>query len=148
MSDDKTMEYTNGEITVVWKPDVCIHAGECVKGSPEVFKPKERPWIQIERSSTERIMSTIDNCPSGALSYRVEKKEEEDSSGEAEVESGAFRIKATKNGPFLAFGDIELEDGDGNVKLCKGRNIALCRCGASTTKPFCDGSHSKVNFWG
>ncbi len=65
-----THEYTNGEITVVWKPDVCIHSGNCAKNLPEVFKPPERPWIQVENTSSEEIMKAIDKCPSGALSYR------------------------------------------------------------------------------
>ncbi|MCH8494616.1 MAG: (4Fe-4S)-binding protein, partial [Balneolales bacterium] len=38
-------EYTNGEITIVWQSGKCIHSGNCVKGSPEVFQPKDRPWI-------------------------------------------------------------------------------------------------------
>ena len=65
----KEKEYSNGELTVIWKPDVCIHSGNCVKGSPEVFKPGERPWVKIEAASSEEIRKTIDTCPSGALSY-------------------------------------------------------------------------------
>jgi uncharacterized Fe-S cluster protein YjdI len=64
-----TKEYTNGEITIVWQSGKCIHSGNCVKGNPEVFKPREKPWITPEKSSAERIMHTIDTCPSGALSY-------------------------------------------------------------------------------
>jgi 3-phenylpropionate/trans-cinnamate dioxygenase ferredoxin subunit len=57
---------------------------------------------------------------------------------------------ATKNGPYLVTGDLsqlELRDGDGNLYDVAGkRRIFLCRCGASTTKPFCDGQHSKIGF--
>lgn len=70
MNKEKTIKYSNGEITVIWKPDVCIHSGNCVKGSPEVFQPKERRWVQVENATSEEIMKTIDTCPSGALSYR------------------------------------------------------------------------------
>ena len=63
-------EYSNGEITVVWKPDVCIHSGNCEKKLSAVFKPQERPWIQVENASTEEIMNAIDKCPSDALSFR------------------------------------------------------------------------------
>ena len=66
----KTHEYTNGEITVVWQPDLCIHSANCVKNLPVVFKPKEKPWIRVENASSEEIMNAIDKCPSGALSYR------------------------------------------------------------------------------
>lgn len=65
----ETKEYTNGEITVVWQAAKCQHAGKCVKNNPDVFKPKERPWIQVENSTTEKIKFAVEQCPSGALSY-------------------------------------------------------------------------------
>ena len=68
MAEEK--EYSNGELTVVWKPDVCIHSGNCVKGLPEVFKPGERPWVKVDKASSEELRKTIDTCPSGALSYK------------------------------------------------------------------------------
>ncbi len=64
-----TKEYTNGEITIVWKASKCIHSGNCVKGSPDVFQPKTKPWVKPNASPTEQIIKTIDTCPSGALSY-------------------------------------------------------------------------------
>ena len=70
----KTHEYTNGEITVVWQPDICIHSANCVKNLSAVFKPKEKPWIRVENASSEEIMNAIDKCPSGALSYRKNEK--------------------------------------------------------------------------
>ena len=65
----KTFKYSNGEVTIVWKPDLCIHSGNCARGLPEVFKPKEKPWITPEGSDTERIIEQVKKCPSGALSY-------------------------------------------------------------------------------
>ena len=58
-SKDLTKEYTNGEVTIVWKNALCKHAAECVKNNPEVFKPKEKPWIHAENSTTEKIIETI-----------------------------------------------------------------------------------------
>ena len=63
-------EYKNDEITVVWKPHVCTHSTKCWKGLLNVFDPRKRPWINMEGSSSERIMQQIDACPSKALSYR------------------------------------------------------------------------------
>ena len=63
-------EYSNDDITVVWDSSKCQHAAECVKNSPNVFNPKLRPWIDISKGESDQIMSTIDKCPSGALSYR------------------------------------------------------------------------------
>jgi uncharacterized Fe-S cluster protein YjdI len=60
--------YTNGEVTVVWKPDICIHSGICARGLPEVFDPRKRPWVNIEGASTETIVAQVARCPSGALS--------------------------------------------------------------------------------
>jgi uncharacterized Fe-S cluster protein YjdI len=64
--------YTNGELTVVWKPKVCIHSALCWKGLIQVFNPKERPWIKMDGASTERIIEQVKKCPSGALSYYVD----------------------------------------------------------------------------
>lgn len=66
---DLTKEYSNGEVTIVWKNSLCKHAAECVKNNPDVFKPKEKPWIVPENSTTEAIISTVKKCPSGALTY-------------------------------------------------------------------------------
>ena len=70
-----TKEYTNGEITIIWQSAKCIHSGNCPKNNPEVFHPKEQPWIKLEASTSEKIMETIDKCPSGALSYFLGKIE-------------------------------------------------------------------------
>lgn len=66
--------YSNGEITIIWKPALCIHVGTCVRMLPKVYKPRERPWIKIENASTEELIKQVDKCPSGALSYIIEKK--------------------------------------------------------------------------
>jgi len=68
-----TKEYTNGEVTIVWQSGKCIHSGMCVKNNPAVFHPREKPWIKPEASTSEEIMSAIDKCPSGALSYYKNK---------------------------------------------------------------------------
>ena len=66
-------EYTNGEVTVVWQSGKCIHSRNCVKNNPAVFQPSENPWIKIEASSTEKIIETVQKCPSGALSFYKNK---------------------------------------------------------------------------
>jgi CDGSH-type Zn-finger protein len=59
----------------------------------------------------------------------------------------AVKITIRPNGPYLVEGDVELVDVNGNKVDTTGRpRIALCRCGASVTKPFCDGTHSKIGF--
>lgn len=61
--------YTNGEVTIVWQPDICIHSAKCFHGLPEVFDPREKPWIRPEGATTEQIVAQVERCPSGALSY-------------------------------------------------------------------------------
>jgi uncharacterized Fe-S cluster protein YjdI len=63
-----TKKYTNGEVTVVWKPHICIHSGVCWSHLLSVFNPWKRPWINMEGATSERIIEQVRNCPSGALS--------------------------------------------------------------------------------
>ncbi len=65
----KTHKYTNGEVTVVWKPEICTHSAICFKGLPQVFDPRRTPWIEMDKASTEQIIEQVKKCPSGALSY-------------------------------------------------------------------------------
>lgn len=55
------------------------------------------------------------------------------------------RIKVRENGPLLCTGEIKVVDSEGEV-LYSGDDVALCRCGASANKPFCDGSHRDSGF--
>jgi uncharacterized Fe-S cluster protein YjdI len=64
----KTHHYSNGEVTVIWKPDVCIHSAICFKGLAEVFDPRRKPWIDLSQADTKRIIDQVKKCPSGALS--------------------------------------------------------------------------------
>ena len=69
----KQIEYSNGELTIVWQPELCRHAGICVKTLPNVYHPQERPWIKMENATTEEPIAQIKMCPSGALSYKLKK---------------------------------------------------------------------------
>lgn len=65
-----TKEYSNGEITILWKPEKCTHAGVCVKTLPKVYNPKKRPWIMPENASSKELLDQVAKCPSGALSIK------------------------------------------------------------------------------
>ena len=67
MEDDITKKYSNEDITIVWKPKVCIHSAICFKGLPAVFNPKKRPWVTIEGSSSKEIMAQIEILPNGPI---------------------------------------------------------------------------------
>ena len=72
----KTHKYTNGEITVIWKPESCIHSGICFKGLAPVLDPRRKPWIEMDKATTEQIIEQVKKCPSGALSIAVNEKDD------------------------------------------------------------------------
>lgn len=135
-----TKEYTNGAVTVVWQSGLCIHSKNCWNGLKAVFNPQERPWINMQGASSEEIMAQVDKCPSGALSYYK--------NGEGQQKTNVApttKIEVTKNGPLLVHGDIILKDKHGNEHT-KSKVTALCRCGQSSNKPLCDGTHNVCGF--
>ncbi len=136
----KSKEYSNGEITVVWQADKCIHAGECVKRLPQVYKPKERPWITVENASTEELKEQINACPSGALTFYMNNEE-------GDTNDAPLNLNVVENGPVLVMGNCEITLPDGTVEIKENRT-ALCRCGASANKPYCDGAHKRIEFKG
>lgn len=70
-------EYSNGEVTIIWEPGKCIHSGVCVKILPEVYHPMEIPWVIIENATSEEIIMQINQCPSGALTYKMNKNKDQ-----------------------------------------------------------------------
>ncbi len=145
----ETLTYTNDQVTVVWKPKVCIHSTICWKGLIEVFNPKEKPWIKMGGATTERIIEQVRQCPSGALSYYLNAEAVADEPADKVVAEAAniLKIEVTSNGPYLIKTECLIIHSDGREETKTG-TVALCRCGASGNKPYCDGSHSKVGFEG
>ena len=133
-------KYSNGDVTVGWEPSKCIHAGNCVRGLPEVFDAKAKPWINIEGADSQSIINQVKNCPSGALSIVENEKTEPQSQSKTHVE-------LMKNGPLIIEGEIKLTQADGN-EILKNKKTAFCRCGSSSRKPYCDGSHKGAGFVG
>ncbi len=136
-----TKRYSNGEMTVVWKPSMCIHSMNCFKGLGKVFDPKKRPWVTVDAATTKEIVDQIKKCPSGALSYETE--------GQEVVENPDLEIivEMAPNGPLMVYGNLSVKSSDGSIAR-KSKATAFCRCGASGNKPYCDGSHNKVAFKG
>lgn len=139
---DSVKTYTNGEITVVWKPGVCIHSKLCWTGLVEVFNPKDRPWVNMAGAATSRIAEQVDRCPSKALSYF--RNDEGIKTDDVQVES---LVEVIPSGPLMVSGNLRVKDTSGH-ETQKNRVTAFCRCGASNNKPYCDGSHVKIGFVG
>ncbi|MBL7743328.1 MAG: (4Fe-4S)-binding protein [Chitinophagaceae bacterium] len=145
-----THKYTNGEVTVVWKPNTCIHSTLCWKGLIEVFNPKERPWIKMDGAGTEKIIEQVRKCPSGALSYFLNDDQQAAADNPAKVvkeSANVLKIEVSPNGPYFIRTECLIVHSDGREEI-KAGTAALCRCGSSGNKPYCDGSHRKVGFEG
>ncbi|WP_424961339.1 (4Fe-4S)-binding protein [Ekhidna sp.] len=139
---EKIKEYESEELTVVWKPEKCIHSEICFKGLPDVFDPKARPWVNVNGENDQRIKEQVDRCPSGALSYKLKNETQ----SESEVEEEQI-VEVARGGPLMVYGNIKVKHHDGS-EISKHRVTAFCRCGASSNKPFCDGTHKKIEFEG
>lgn len=134
-------KYSNGELTVIWKPKLCIHSAICVHTLPSVYNPDEKPWIKAENASTAALKAQIAKCPSGALSYEMDNK---DAQEDKEMKS-QMQIQISPNGPLLIQGNLSVTMVDGSIEE-KKRTTAFCRCGGSANKPYCDGTHTKIDF--
>ncbi|MEQ6166188.1 MULTISPECIES: (4Fe-4S)-binding protein [unclassified Ekhidna] len=139
---EKIKEYESEELTVVWKPEKCIHSEICFKGLPDVFDPKARPWVNVKGENDQRIKEQVDRCPSGALSYKLKHEAQSDDTIEDEQ-----IVEVVKGGPLMVYGNIKVKHHDGS-EASRHRVTAFCRCGASSNKPFCDGTHKKIEFEG
>lgn len=142
-----TLRYTNNEITVVWKPNTCIHSTLCWKGLFDVFNPKVKPWIRLDGATTEKIIEQVRKCPSGALSYYLNSKLPDEADKVVTEAVNLLKIEVTPNGPLLVRSECLIVHDDGREET-KAGSVALCRCGSSQNKPYCDGSHRKVGFKG
>jgi uncharacterized Fe-S cluster protein YjdI len=124
--------YSSPDITVFFDSSRCIHAAECVRGLPEVFDTKARPWIRADHASAEQIMDVVSLCPSGALQY-------ENANGIAEIPSNPTTFRTTSEGQLEVRGDLAFVNVSNEIT--SDTRATLCTCGRSGNKPFCDNSH-------
>jgi CDGSH-type Zn-finger protein len=139
-SNDQRKSYIGKSITIHDNRGICSHAGYCTDNLKSVFKLGGEPWIDPEGATAQEIIDVVKNCPSGALSYSIDDVEHRD-------QERPPLVTVTKDGPYAITGGIELLDqktGEG----ASTERFALCRCGASKNKPFCDGSHWHIGFKG
>lgn len=138
-SEDRLETYRGKKITIHDNRGICAHAGVCTDNLSAVFRMKQEPWIDPDAASAEDIINTIDNCPSGALSYSINEPEAASSN---DSEPSVF---IAPNGPYVVSAGDGLLDTSWGEGASKSQ-FTLCRCGASKNKPFCDGSHWGVEF--
>ncbi len=132
-------EYRDGRISVYWAPQYCIHTARCINAQREVFDPMRRPWIVLDSADADAVAQAVMSCPTGALTFS------RNDGGEEEVASDEVTVEPWPNGPLFLRGRVRIVDAEGSVTR-EATRVALCRCGASANKPFCDGTHRAIGF--
>jgi CDGSH-type Zn-finger protein/uncharacterized Fe-S cluster protein YjdI len=137
----KKRSYQSENIVVHFDSKLCIHARECVRGLPSVFDTSQRRWVQPDQAPPELVAEVIQRCPTGALHFSRPNPVE----NEIPPEKNLIRI--VKDGPLYISGNLTIPISEDQSHYSDTR-MALCRCGASENKPFCDNSHLEINFRG
>lgn len=159
MEDPRNRQYSNGEITVFWKPSKCIHATTCFRELIEVFNPGRRPWVNMKGAPTRRIIEVVNKCPTQALEWKYNKdmdpealaashlmqdEETPETLSPEDIKKPA-KVTIMKDGPIVVEGNFQVIGKDGE-KLKSMIMTSFCRCGNSKNMPFCDGTHRKIGF--
>lgn len=139
MSEKDMFKYPGKAASVSWNGKLCIHIGECGRASGDLFVGGRKPWCQPDMSPNEEVVDVVLRCPTGALSVDFA----DGSYKETPAESNTVHV--AYNGPLFLKGDLDI---DGTPEDVPGLNFraALCRCGKSKNKPYCDNSHEDAGF--
>jgi uncharacterized Fe-S cluster protein YjdI len=132
-------EYKDERIAVFWEPAYCIHTANCLNAEPDVFDSMRRPWIVLDAANADRIAEAVRSCPTGALHFRRLDGGEQESAPEETT------VQPRTNGPLFLTGNLKFVDAKGELTR-EDTRVALCRCGQSANKPFCDGTHRAIGF--
>lgn len=132
-------QYDGAAIRVTWDERRCIHFAACVRANPDVFQPGRRPWVQADAADADTVAAIVERCPTGALTY------ERLDGGPAEAPPDENLALVSRDGPVYLAGDLRLM-GQYQVVEQRATRMALCRCGRSANKPYCDGSHARAGF--
>jgi uncharacterized Fe-S cluster protein YjdI/CDGSH-type Zn-finger protein len=131
--------YSDDAIEITYDPHRCIHAAECIRGLPAVFDCNRMPWIVPSEARADEIARVVARCPSGALHFRRRD------GGPDESPELPTTVVPTAGGPFFVRGLVQLRSAHGGA-VFEDFRMALCRCGQSRNKPFCDNSHLYSGF--
>ena len=137
MARERISTYEGKHITITYDRARCIHAAECGRGSKVLFDVSKDPWCDPDLVTATEAMRIVERCPSGALAYTPK------GDTPAEATPGANGIWVNPHGPLYVRGDIDLQTKDGRDRTAR---VALCRCGQSAVKPYCDGAHEQAKF--
>ena len=136
---DVSKVYEGDGIVVGWEPSRCIHIANCIRSLPSAFDPAARPWIDVDAANADALAAAVTACPTGALTYR------RTDGAPNEQPTVPTTIQPRTNGPLFVRGSVEVVDIQGNI-IREATRMALCRCGQSGNKPYCDLSHRAAGF--
>ena len=136
---ERIIKYKGKNIVVSFISDRCTHVAACLRGAPEVFNSRRQPWVDPDAAPPDRVADVILRCPTGALHF------ERLDGGPEESIPDENTVILNEDGPLYLRGNIEIQSKDGDV-LLQDTRIALCRCGFSRHKPFCDNFHIMNEF--
>lgn len=139
MSKDNITKYPGKNIDVQWDGRLCIHIGECGYSEGKLFVAGRDPWCIPDLANDENVKDVVQRCPSGALSYNHKSVDGN------EQPSDSNTVSVIYNGPLYIQGDMDIDNVPDDMPGVRFR-AALCRCGKSKNKPFCDNSHLKTGF--
>jgi CDGSH-type Zn-finger protein/uncharacterized Fe-S cluster protein YjdI len=131
--------YQNDEIEITWEPSLCVHFAECIRGSARAFDPRRHPWVDVNAEAPELLAEIIARCPTGALHAHLKN------GTPSETPPDPSMIVPLQDGPLILSGRIQILARNGDI-IREDTRVALCRCGHSRNKPFCDDSHYRVGF--
>ena len=131
------VDYIEGrDLTLIYEGKKCIHSRFCVTWGPKVFIANVKgPWINPDAMPTDALTEIAHVCVSGAIRYKRKDGQPDEAPPPVNL------ISVREGGPYAIRADIRLDGAP-----AASYRYTLCRCGASKSKPFCDGSHHEINF--
>ncbi len=137
---DPIYRYKGTHADVFWDERLCIHVGECGRAQGDLFVGGRDPWCQPDEATVSDVAEVCARCPTGALTYVLH-----DDDGPEPTAPEQNSIVVANCGPLYASGDLHVQGAPADMKGIRFR-AALCRCGHSKNKPFCDNSHEDAGF--
>jgi CDGSH-type Zn-finger protein/uncharacterized Fe-S cluster protein YjdI len=135
VTDNDVNQASSAAISIKVDLKRCIHSRQCVLAAPRVFEANGvGKWLHPEASTAEQLAPIAHSCPSGAVTYTRHDGGPQESPPEVNV------VRLSENGPYLVRADLDIT---GQPQMFRA---ALCRCGKSRNKPFCDGAHVAAGF--
>jgi CDGSH-type Zn-finger protein/truncated hemoglobin YjbI len=144
---DRRDTYVGEQLTIFDNRGICAHSGFCTDRLVSAFHTGGDPFVSPSGARMDELIRAVRDCPSGALSFAIDRREAREYVDQAVREPA---IEVSKDGPYRVTGGLVLTDDNGDAVARVGgaslEHYSLCRCGQSQNKPFCSGRHWNVGF--